>query len=287
MSATEAPLISPAPKTFQSSLTGTDVGLSQLRVIRSEWTNLVSLRSTIITLFLAALFFIGLGMLHSYITVHRWDRLDPRERAHFDAVNVAMTGIFLAQLAMGVLGVLLVSGEYSTGMIRATFSAVPRRLPVLWGKLVVFAVVGFVLMFAAALIAFFASQQMLSLSSHHLTTTIGHPGVLRAVTGGAAYLTLIGLMGIGLGALLRNTAGGISSLAGLLFVVPVLANVTLPQSWNDTISPYFPSHAGESLFSLHGPDPTSLSPGPALAVMFAYVAVFVATAAVAMLRRDA
>jgi ABC-2 type transport system permease protein len=275
-----------APAAVSSRLTGRGLRVTQLRVLHSEWTKLRSLRSTIVTLLAAIVLFVGLGMMRSYFTVHRWDQLEPAERLHFDSVNVALTGVFLAQLAIGVLGVLLVTGEYSSGMIGATFGAVPRRLPVLWAKLIIFAAVAMVTMTVAAFVAFYAAQGILGTSSHHLTTTLGHAGVLRALFGAAGYLTFVGMIGVGLGALLRSTAGAISTLAGLLFVLPALVNV-LPQNWNDTVSPYFPAHAGESLFSLHGPDPTSLSPTAALVTMIVYVVVIVGAAAISMVSRDA
>lgn len=259
--------------------------VTQWRVIVSEWTKLRSLRSTVITLGVAIALFVGFGALRASFTVQRWSHLDPMERLRFDPVSASLTGVFLAQLAVGVLGVLIITGEYSTGMIRATFGAVPKRLPVLRAKVGLFAVVSFVLMLGASFVAFFVAQGILSGSSHHLSTTLPHPGVFRAVVGAAGYLTLVGLTGVGIGALLRNTAGAISTLAGLLFVLPILA-IVLPQSWNDSISPYFPSRAGESLFSIRKPDPTSLAPGAALAVMGTYVVVIVALAAIELRRRD-
>ena len=142
-----------------------------------------------------------------------------------------------------MLGVLLISGEYSTGMIRSTFVAVPKRLPVLWAKAIVYAAVTLALMVPAVLIGFFGSQAILR-NHHILELSFSHPGVARTVLGGAVYLTLVGVFALGLGAILRNTAGGIATFAAIMFVIPPLLNI-LPSDWNNAINPYLPSTAGE------------------------------------------
>src|SRR5207253_11049579 len=141
----------------------------------------------------------------------------------------------LAQLAIGVLGVLVITAEYSTGMIRASMTAAPKRLPVLWGKAVVFAAVCLTLMIPSAVIAFFVGQSILS--TQHIQIGFSHAGVARAVIGAGLYLTVVGLFGLGLGAIVRNTAGGIALFAGIMFVLPPLLNV-LPTSWNHAATPY-------------------------------------------------
>ena len=117
-----------------------------------------------------------------------------------------------------MLGVLVISGEYSTGMIRSSFAAAPKRLPVLWAKLLVFGTTALLLMLPSALFSFFVAQAILR--QHHVQTTFGEPHVARAVIGSALFLTVVGLLGVALGALVRNTAGGIATLAGVLFVLP-------------------------------------------------------------------
>src|ERR1700712_5664498 len=121
-------------------------GVSTGGVIASEWIKLRSLRSSWLTLAAAVIGMIGIGWLVSYETNSHWAHMQPDERIGFDPVSRSLTGVYLAQLAIGVLGVLVITGEYATGMIRATLSAVPRRLPVLWAKLAVFASVTFLLM---------------------------------------------------------------------------------------------------------------------------------------------
>src|SRR5207248_4379054 len=165
--------------------------------------------------------------------------------------DIALAGVNLSQLSIAVLGVLVITGEYSTGMIRASFTAVPKRLPVLWAKLGVYAVVSLLLSLPAVMIAFFASQAILA-RHDILQISFGHGGVARAVVGGAVYLMLVGIFALAIGAIVRNTAGGIAVFAALFFVIPPLLNV-LPTSWNDAISPYLPDSAGRAIFSLtHG-----------------------------------
>jgi ABC-type transport system involved in multi-copper enzyme maturation permease subunit len=193
-----------------------------------------------------------------------------------------LIGSQIAQLAIGILGVLVISAEYSTGMIRATFTAVPKRLPVLWAKAIVFAVVTFVLMLPSVLIAFFASQSILS--RHHANLAWSHPGVARAVIGAALYLTVIAVLTLGLGTILRNTAGGIATFAAVFFVIPPLMNV-LPASWNDAISPYLPSNAGRAILSITH-DPQSLAPWTGFALFCGYAVITLVIAAVLLVRRD-
>jgi ABC-2 type transport system permease protein len=257
--------------------------VTQARVLLSEWTKIRSLRSTVFSLLAAIVFIVGLAVLVPMVTVSHWPPRDPREALGFDPTTRTLSGIFLAQLAIGVLGVLLITGEYATGMIRATFAAVPARLPVLWAKAAVFAAVTLVLMVPTVLGAFLIGQSILT--SKHLQTNLSNPGVLRAVIGAALFLTVVGLLGIGLGALLRNTAGGISTLFGLLFVLPIIVRF-LPSSWSDPINKYLPSNAGEAITHVH-PDPTLLAPWTGFGLFCGYAVVVLIAAAISLRRRDA
>lgn len=257
--------------------------VTQLRVIRSEWTKLRSLRSTVFSLLVAVVFIVGLAALVPSAVVSHWPPRDPAEVASFDPTMRSLAGVFLAQLAIGVLGVLLMTGEYATGSIRATFAAVPARLPVLWAKTLVFALVTLALSVPSVLGAFFLGQAILS--AKQLETSFSEPGVARAVLGAALYLTVAGLLGLGLGALLRNTAAAISSLFGLLFVVPIIVRF-LPSSWADPVTKYLPSSAGQAIMHVR-PDPSALSPWVGLAVFCAYAALALGSAAVGLRRRDA
>jgi ABC-2 type transport system permease protein len=257
--------------------------VTQTRVLLSEWTTIRSLRSTIFSLLATVVFIVGFAVLVASVTVSHWPPRDPREALGFDPTTRTLSGIFLVQLAIGVLGVLLITGEYATGMIRATFAAEPTRLPVLWAKAAVFAVVTLVLMVPTVLLAFLISQSILT--SKHLQTDLSSPGVLRAVIRAALFLTVVGLLGIGLGALLRNTAAGISTLFGLLFVLPILVRF-LPTSWLDPINKYLPSNAGEAITHSY-PDRTMLAPWTGLGLFFGYAVIVLIPAAIRLRRRDA
>ena len=261
-----------------------DVGrVTQLRVAVSEWTKLRSLRSTLWSLFAAILLTILLPVLFAAITSSHWGSMSPHERADRHPLDIALAGVNLSQLAIAVLGALVITGEYSTGMIRASFAAVPKRLPVLWAKTAVFALVTFLLMVGPVVIAFFASQAILS-RHHILQVSFSHPGVARSVIGGAVYLMLVGIFALGIGAIVRNTAGAIATFAGIFFVIPPLMNI-LPSSWNDAISKYLPSEAGRQLFSLTH-DSNSLSPAAGGLLFVGYCALTLAIAAVLLVRRD-
>lgn len=214
------------------------------------------------------------------VALSEWTKL--RSVRSFHPLRVSLAGVNFAQLAIGVLGVLVITAEYSTGMIRARFSAVPKRLPVLWGKALVFAAVAFAVSLPAVLIVFFAGQSILS--GQHINVGISHPGVLRALVGAALFLTVMGLFGLGLGAIVRSTAGGIAALAGIVFVLPPIVGL-LPSSVADSVGPYLPSNAGGALWTIN-PDPHTLAPWAGFGVFCAYAAVVIAIAAVMLRRRD-
>jgi ABC-type transport system involved in multi-copper enzyme maturation permease subunit len=256
--------------------------VTQARIVRSEWTKFRSLRSTNITLLVSVVLTVGLGALISAVTASHWATASPADRADFNAVVTSLNGVNISQLAVGVLGVLLISGEYATGMIRASLTAVPKRLPVLWAKLGVFAGVVGAVSVASAFGAFFLGQSLLA--SKHLGVSISSPHALRMVVGAGVYLVLVGIVGMALGGLLRNTAAGISSLVALFFVIPPLLNL-LPKSWSDNIGPYLPSNAGEAFWG--HPTGTHLSALAGLLVLCAWAAAAVAGAAIRLKQRDA
>ncbi len=258
--------------------------VTQPRVALSEWTKFVSLRSTLWSLGVGFLLTIALPIVFAAVTANRWTHMSVAEQADRHPLDIALAGVNVAQLAIAVLGVLVITGEYSTGMIRSSLIAVPKRLPVLWAKIAVYSAVSFTLMVPAVLIAFFASQAVLS-RHHILQISFGDPGVARSVLGGALYVTLVGIFALGIGSILRNTAGGIAAFAGIFFVIPPLLSI-LPASWNNAISQYLPSEAGRQLFSLHQ-SAHSLSPAAGGLLMLGYCALVVAVAAVLLVRRDA
>jgi ABC-2 type transport system permease protein len=255
--------------------------VTQLRVARSEWTKLKSVRSTRWSLLVAVVATIGIAALACAVVAHHYPQMNARDRADFNPLDVSFVGVQLAQLAIGVLGVLVITGEYSTGMIRSTMCAVPKRLPVLWAKAAVYGLVTLALMLPATLIAFFVGQAFLH--RQHITIPFSDPGVPRAVVGAALYLVVVGLFGLGLGAITRNTAGGIATFAAIMFVLPPLMNV-LPASWNRAASPYLPLAAGEAIMSITPGD--RLAPWVGLVLFTGYAAVAIAVAAILMIRRD-
>jgi ABC-type transport system involved in multi-copper enzyme maturation permease subunit len=248
----------------------------------SEWTKLRSLRSSVYTLIVTAVVTIGFGVLASAITASRWTTLAADEKAAFNPLSTSLLGVNFGVLAIGVLGVLLITGEYSTGMIRSTFAAVPKRLPVLWAKAGVYSLVALAVAVPSTVIAFFAGQAFLS--SQHIDIAFSHAGVPGAVLGSALYLTLVGLFGLGLGAILRNTAAGIASFAAIMFVIPPLVSI-LPASTANAIDPYLPSNAGSAIMKI-GHQAHTLSPWVGLAVFAGYAALSIAVAAVLLRRRD-
>ena len=251
------------------------------RAVNSEWIKLVSLRSSWITFAAALVAVVGLGALISAVTNSHWSEMNPAERANFDPVGRSLGGVELAQLAIGVLGVLVVTGEYATGMIRSSLMAVPRRWPVLGAKLLVFAACTFVLSIIASFVAFLLGQQLLG--SHG--TTLGAPHVLRAVIGVALYLTVVAAFAVGLGFILRNTAGGIATFVGLMLVLPGLARL-LPSTWQPHVLPYLPSNAGGSVWAVH-PDAGMLGTWTGFGVFCAWAAAALVGGLVVLKRRDA
>jgi ABC-2 type transport system permease protein len=258
-----------------------DQRVTQARVIRSEWTKLRSLPSSAWSLLVAAVLIVGFGALYAGVRVTRPPQ-QPADIASFDPTAISLGGVQLAQLAIGVLGALLFTGEYATGTIRTSFAAVPRRLPVLWGKAIGFALAVLTLCVPATLAAFLVGQSILS--SEHLDTTLRQPGTTRAVLGAALYLAAVGLLGLALGALLRGTAAAIGALLGLLFAPQILVEF-LPSTWSDHIYGYLPAPAGIAITNLR-PDPASLAPWAGFGVFCLYTAVLLALAAWRLRHRD-
>jgi hypothetical protein len=253
------------------------------RVVLSEWTKLRSVRSTKWSLAVGFLLTIAFPIIFAFVTQSHWSSMSPGERAGRHPLDIALAGVNVAQLAVAVLGVLLISAEYSTGSIRSTFTAVPKRLPAFWAKLLDYAVVSFVLMVPAVLVSFFASQAILK-NIHHLQISFTQAGVARSLLGGAIYVMLVGVFALAIGAIVRNTAGGIATFAGIFFVIPPLMNI-LPLSWNNAISQFLPSNAGRQLFALEHAAHT-LTPLAGGLLFAAYCAAAIVIAAVLLVRRD-
>ncbi|WP_405806961.1 ABC transporter permease [Streptomyces sp. NBC_01187] len=210
-----------------------------------------------------------LGVISGIVT-------DGRRSNTSDPVEVSLFGLNFVQLIIPVMGVLLTAGEHSTGVIRATTAAVPRRLPVLWAKTAVFGAVVFVAVLAMAFTVFPLAQVFLS--DTPLAASISDPGVVRALFGSAASVALIGVLGLALGALLRSIAAGIGAFVVVLTVLPQLAGA-LPYDWVKTAVSYTPLPAGQGLMAVV-PQPDF--PGP-LAGLLALCAWALVTAAITAL----
>ena len=258
--------------------------VTQPRVLLSEWTKFRSLRSTMWTLLTAVVLTIGIGALFSGVTASQYHTFSAADKASFNPITTSLNGILFSQLAIGVLGVLLISGEYSTGMIRSSLTAVPRRLPVLWAKLGVFAGVAFAVMLVTSFVSFFVGQALLS--SHHLGVSISAPNALRDVIGAALYVTVAGIIGMKLGALMRNTAAGISTMVAVFFVLPPVAGL-LPSSWSSHLVQYLPSNAGGVLYGGANGLAHPLAPWTGFGLLCAYAAVLIGLAAWRLRRADA
>lgn len=262
-----------------------DYRVTGRHVLRSEATKLWSLRSTWITLGLGLLFIVAFGIIAALryrSSVNSGRQLDP-DFADATTLSLSLFGVPLSQLALGVLGVLVTAGEYSTGLIRSTLAAVPRRLPVLWSKASVYGVVALAIAFVGTFITFLIDSEILH--STPAALTISDTGVVRSLLGATVYLALIGVIGAALGAMLRSVAGAISALVGALMLLPGLISL-LPMSWRNAIQQYLPSEAGGSMYSLHHA-PHTLSPGIGLLVFAAWTALALAGAAWRLTRSDA
>jgi ABC-2 type transport system permease protein len=268
----------PRPQRLPAPQGRVDGPVTLPRVVASEWLKFRTLRSTLLVLAAAVLAMVVFGAIIGHNTRHVAG-LDPEDVV----ASGPLQGYYLGQLLIGALGVLVVSGEYSSGMIRATLAAVPRRLPVLVGKVVVFTVVVGLAMVVASVAGFLVAQAFLS--GYRPTYSLSDPDVLRVVVGTGVYLTLIGLLGGGIGWLVRSTPGSLVALLGLILVLPVML-LLFHGAWAQHASACLPTGAGAS-FSTSLRAPGALAPWPGLAVMVAWVVVTYVLAAVMLRRRDA
>lgn len=250
------------------------------RVIRSEWIKLRSVRSTVVTLGLTGAAVIAIGVLVSMLS--NGAPIAAEGEGIYDPAGNSLFGATLAQLVLGVLGALVFTSEYSTGLIRTTLTAVPRRLPVLWAKGIVVAAAAFATMVASLLVAFFVGQAVYGGGGP--SASLSDPGVLRAVLAAALFPTAIAVMGVAFGALMRHTATAIGILVAILFVVPVLFE-TLGGVWGDATE-YLPGEAGQAMITVVK-DSGEMSPGTALLVLIGWIGALFAAGTIALKRRDA
>ncbi|MEU0332496.1 ABC transporter permease [Streptomyces sp. NPDC006193] len=256
--------------------------MTAAQVIRSEWTKIRSVSSTVWTLSLAAVVTVALGMLISGLSRSQFDSMPARERQSFDPTFVSFAGMGLGQLAMIVFGVLVVANEYSTGMIRVSLAAVPRRGAFLSGKIAVAAAPALAVGMATAFAAFFLGQAMLG--SHR--AGLGDPGVLRAVLGGGLYLTLIAVFSMGVAAMLRSPTLSLGILMPFFFLISnVLGNVEATRK----VGRFLPDQAGSRVMQVvpRIGDDTPYGPWGGLGIMALWVTAALAGGYVLLKRRDA
>ena len=264
-----------------ATLARTKVGAGQVTftgLLRSEWIKFRSLRSSWYTLAAAAAAMMVLGVVIGYEIGHNPANLDVEDTV----ASATLQGYALAQLLIGVLGALFISGEYGTGMIRTSLVAAPGRVPVLMAKLVVFGAVALVTMVVSSLVAFLAGEAVLS--TYGMGFSLGDPTALRVTLGTGLYLTLFGLIGSAFGWLVRHTAGAISALLGLFLIAPAIFG-NLLGNWGKDIAKFLPSGGESFIHSYTAPD--TLSPWAALAVTVTWVVVLTGIAAIQLRRRDA
>lgn len=254
-------------------------------VLASEWTKLRSVRSTVWTLLITAIVGVGLSAIVTSARASRFAERGPAARAVFDPTRASLAGLLLAQLAIGVLGVLVVSAEYSTGTIRDTLSAVPRRLEVLAAKVLVFSGVTLVVGEVVSFASFLLGQRILLGKAP--SASLSDPSALRAVLFGGLYLVALGLIALGIATIVRLTAAAISTFVGTLFVLPILASV-LPSSYANDIGRFLPANIGTVMLAAH----TRASDGGfsawvGLMLLALYAAVVLAVGGYLLVTRDA
>jgi len=273
--------------------------------LRSEFTKIRSVRSTYWTLIALVVVCVGIGALFSWGQTERLLRVESGTgRFHgvphaavagvaasikATAASTSLFGLVIGQLIIIVLGALAITSEYSTGMIRTSLSTMPRRGTVFAAKGIVFAAVALVVGLVTSFLAFFIGQAILS--SQHVGTTLGNPGVLRTVIGGGLFLAVCGLLSFGLGAVLRHTAGAISAGIGLMFVLWILSNFlpSPPSGWfgQADIDKWIPFNAGSAIWQNQAAGVNPFSPWTGFAVFCGYAAIAVIAGLILFRKRDA
>ncbi|MFF4364270.1 ABC transporter permease [Streptomyces sp. NPDC001604] len=256
--------------------------MAAMQVVRSEWTKIRSVASTVWTLSLAVVVTIALGMLISALSSREFDKMSRQDRLTFDPTFISFAGMSLGQLAMIVFGVLVVSNEYSTGMIRTSLAAVPQRGTFLFSKIAVATGLALVVALATSFVAFFLGQAVLG--AHR--ASIGDPHVLRAVIGGGIYMTLIAVFSMGVAAMLRSPMLSLGILMPFFFLISnILGNVDATKK----IGRFLPDQAGSKIMQVvpRIDEDTSYGPWGGLGIMVLWVLAALAGGYVLLKRRDA
>ncbi|MFE6777180.1 ABC transporter permease [Streptomyces sp. NPDC057702] len=251
------------------------------RVLRSEWTKIRSVRSTVWTMVLALVVTVALSMLLSALSKRDYDDMSAQEKLEFDPTLISFAGIGLGQLALIVFGVLVVSTEYSTGMIRTSLAAVPQRLTFFTSKIAVATLLAFAVGLLISFASFYSGQAMLG--DHK--ASIGDPGVLRAMLGSALYMTLITMFAMGVTAMLRSPMLSLGILMPFFFLISsILGNVPATEK----VGRYLPDQAGSRIMQVvRTDDDAPYGPWGGLAIMAAWVLAALVGGAVSLKKRDA
>jgi ABC-type transport system involved in multi-copper enzyme maturation permease subunit len=215
--------------------------------LRSELTKIRSVRSTYWTMIVLFVVAVGIGALITWLTASHWDQASLSQRASFDPASNSLVGLYFGQFVIVVLGAMTITAEYSTGMIRSSLTAMPRRGVLYLAKALVFTLAALVIGEITSFVAFFLGQALLGTAPVHISTTLSAPHVLRVVIGGGLFIAACGLFAFGIGTLVRHTAAAISIAIGALFVVPIVVNF-LPASWNNDIVRWLPSEGGLAIW---------------------------------------
>lgn len=256
--------------------------MAATQVIRSEWTKIRSVASTVWTLSLAVVVTVALGMLISALSRHEFDNMSRDDRLSFDPTFISFAGMSLGQLAMIVFGVLVVSNEYSTGMIRTSLAAVPQRGAFLFSKIAVATGLALAVGLATSFVTFFLGQAMLG--SHR--ASISDSGVLRAVIGGGLYMTLIAVFSMGVATMLRSPMLSLGILMPFFFLISnILGNVSATKK----IGRYLPDQAGSKIMQVVTPidDDTPYGPWGGFAIMAVWAVAALAGGYLLLKKRDA
>jgi hypothetical protein len=249
------------------------------RTLKAEWTKLHTLASTWRTVVMAVTISIGLGAILCISQVQQWGAMTAQQRATFDPTSCSLFGIMIAAVLLGALAVRSVTAEYASGMIRSTFTAMPARRLVLASKAAIVAVFVLPAALISNLVAFEIGQRIFT--SKHLQVTLGHPGVLRAIVFGAVAVSLVAVVGVGLGGIIRHTAGATTAMA-----VVIVGGVTLGQLLPAALRGYLPGTAIQAAVTVHR-SPGILAPGTAIVVLGVYAVITLAAASMRAAYRDA
>lgn len=253
------------------------------RAVHAEWIKIRTLRSTWLTALAAVIVALTFAVLGYRSTVHAWPRWSPSERAGFDPIRTGLAGpVDLMVLILGTLGVLTASSEYGTGLIRATFTATPRRFHVVTAKILIVGAFTLVLGEATAFTIFEVGQHLIA--STGAQVSLSHPHVARAVVGAGLFLTGSALTGLGLGFIIRRTAGALAAFFGLYFVAPLLLDAI-----SDTVAKASLTAVSKSIIAMRTPPPDRVLPSvpAAFTILAGYVVISLGAAYLTVRRRDA